>query len=96
MTCADATLKVISPSPFALLRSVHVAERAQAEPVAARWVDVPVDGDMGLSRWNLERLTDLRVQLEVGDGAPVLWCWLARQSLLLLLVGHFGLHWGPC
>lgn len=55
---------------------MHIAERAQAEPVAARWIDVPVDGDVRLGRWNLERFPDLSVQLKVGDGAPILWCRL--------------------
>lgn len=61
MTCANATLKTILPSPFTLLRSVHIAQRSQAEPIAARWIDVAVDGDMGLCRWDLERLSDLSI-----------------------------------
>lgn len=96
MTCADATLKTILPSSFTLLRSVHIAERTQAEPVAARRINIPIDGDMGLARRHLERFSDLSVQLEVGDGTPVLWRRLTRQPLLLLLVGHFGLHCRPC
>lgn len=82
----------ILPSSFTLFCSMNIAQRTQAEPVASRWINVAVHRDVGLAWGNLECFADLGVQLEVGDRAPVLWCRLTRQSLLL--VGHLGLNRG--
>ena len=56
----------------AYLRPVHVAQRAQAEPVSGAGVHVAVHHHGLAAARHLEDLADLGVQLEVGDGAPEL------------------------
>lgn len=72
-----------SPGSLDVLRSVDVAQLAQAEAVAAGRVHVAVHGHDGARRRHLESLADLHVHLEVGDGAPVLRGWGAKSPVKL-------------
>lgn len=53
-----------------LLRAVDVGEEAETEALRVGRVAEAVDGERGLRR--VERLAYARVQLVVGDAAPVL------------------------
>lgn len=66
------SLCAAQPGSLDVLRPVHVAQLAQAEPIPSRRIHVTVHRHDGTRGLDLERLADLDVHLKIGDGAPVL------------------------
>lgn len=60
------------PRPLDGLRSVDVAELAEAEAISSGRVHVSVHGHDGTGGGNFKGLAHLNVHLEISDGAPVL------------------------
>ena len=59
------------PSTFTCFGSVNVRKFTETEPANARWISVAVNSHRPAAGGRFERLTDLLVQLEIGNSAPV-------------------------
>lgn len=68
------------PRPFDGLRSVDVAELAEAEAISSRWVHIAVDSHDRTGGGNFKGLSDLNVHLEISNGAPVFRSCLRRED----------------
>lgn len=78
------------PCFFTLLRSMHVAECTQAEPISTRRIDIPVDGYIWTVRWYFEHFPNLGIELEISNRTPVFRCRLSRQTLLVWQFLHLA------
>lgn len=74
-----------SPSTLTLLSTVNIAKSSQTEAVSSRRINISINRDVRLTRWNLKCLAHLCVEFKVRNRAPILGSWLSRETLLLIV-----------
>ena len=74
------SLADVKPRLLRFFCAVDIGETAEAEPISAGWVDKAVDRHWRDVRPHLEDLSNLNVQLIVGDAAPVVKPLMNKQQ----------------
>lgn len=63
------------PGSFYVLRSVNIAQLAQAEAIPSWWIHIAIHSHYRTCGGHFKRLPNLDIHLKVSNGAPVFWSW---------------------